>query len=270
MLRFVASSYLNFSVPIRATISLPFRFAPRVRKLSIPMGISERRDSRTDGTLATMTDDLPRQDATSNDRDYSLSIEEALARYDHAGHPRTTRSVQRYCARGHLDCLRQETPFGEKYMITPTSVARHIAQIEELARTTGRDKSRQDVTHFHEPLPRDQQREDVTTITDQPRHVATDVSPDLRQVERRQEGATSSDVPRQDATAPSILEKYVARLEGEVEFLREENATKNVQIKELTERSRETNLLIGGLQRTLAPLLGSPDPYPLKSDSESV
>jgi hypothetical protein len=214
-----------------------------------------------------MPDDLPRQDATSNDKDYSLSIEDALERYDHAGHPRTTRSVQRYCARGHLDCLRQETPFGEKYMITPASVARHIAQIAELARTTGRDVSRQDATDFHELLPRDQQRQDATTITDQPRPVATDVIPDLSQVEPRQEGATSPDLSRQDATAPGILEKYVARLEGEVEFLREENATKNAQIKELTERSRKTNLLIGGLQRMLAPLLSSPDPYPIKSET---
>jgi len=143
-----------------------------------------------------MTDDMPRQDATSNDREYSLSIEEALERYDHAGHPRTTRSVQRYCARGHLDCLRQETPFGEKYMITPASVARHIAQIAELAGTTSRDVSRQDATHFHEPLQRDQQRQDVTTTTDQPRLVAADVVPDLSQVEPRQEGATSPDVSR--------------------------------------------------------------------------
>jgi hypothetical protein len=37
--------------------------------------------------------------------------------------------------------------------------------------------------------------------------------------------------------------------------------TKDSQIKELTERSRETNVLIGGLQRLLAPLLGSPDPH---------
>ena len=95
-------------------------------------------------------------------------------------------------------------------------------------------------------------------------------SSDLSQVEPRQEEATSPDLSRQDAAAPGILEKYVARLEGEVEFLREENATKNAQIKELTERSRETNLLIGGLQRMLAPLLGLPDPYPPKSDSASV
>jgi hypothetical protein len=217
-----------------------------------------------------MPNDSSRQDATSNDRDYSLSIEEALERYDHAGHPRTARSVQRYCVRGHLDCLRQETPFGEKYMITPASVARHIAQIAELAGTTDRDVSRQEATHFHEPLRRDQPRQDVTTITDQPRHVATDVVPDLSHVELGQEGATSPDLSRQDAATPGILEKYVARLEGEVEFLREENVTKNAQIKELTERSRETNLLIGGLQRMLAPLLGSPDPYPSKSGSASV
>ena len=37
--------------------------------------------------------------------------------------------------------------------------------------------------------------------------------------------------------------------------------TKDLQIKELSERSRETNVLIGGLQRLLAPLLGSPDPH---------
>ena len=57
-------------------------------------------------------------------------------------------------------------------------------------------------------------------------------------------------------------DKYVARLEGEVEFLRGEISTKNLQISELTERSRETNVLIGGLQRLLAPLLRSPDPHP--------
>ena len=42
-----------------------------------------------------MLTDLSRQPATSNDSDYTLSIEEALERYDHAGHPRTARSVQR-------------------------------------------------------------------------------------------------------------------------------------------------------------------------------
>src|SRR5438067_12466184 len=90
-----------------------------------------------------MDDDLSRQDATSPDSEYTLSIDEALERYDHAGHPRTPRSVQRYCAKGHLDCRRMETPFGEKYLITPASVAKHIAYIEEVSPiATGRDVPR--------------------------------------------------------------------------------------------------------------------------------
>ena len=177
-----------------------------------------------------MTDDLSRQAATSPDQ-YTLTIDEAAVRYEHAGHPRTIRTIQRYCAKGHLDCLRQETPFGDKYMITPASVARHIAQIAELASTTGHDMSRQAATDVAAPI------------------IAEPVSPVV---------ATSNDLSRQDAAE----DRYVGRLEGEVEFLRSQISTKDLQIKDLTERSRETNVLIGGLQRLLAPLLRSPDPHP--------
>ena len=76
---------------------------------------------------AATSDDLSRHAATSGDNEYSLSIEEALARYEAAGLPRNRRSVQRYCANGALDAHRIETPFGEKFLITPTSVDRHIA-----------------------------------------------------------------------------------------------------------------------------------------------
>jgi hypothetical protein len=150
-----------------------------------------------------MSEDMSRQGATSPDSEYTLTIDEALERYYRAGLPRTPRSVQRYCAKGHLDCRLIETPFGEKYLISPASVAKHIAYIEEVRQT-----------------------------------------------------ATRHDMSRQDLT-----DRYIGRLEGEVAFLRDELTTKNAQIKELTERSRETNVLIGGLQRLLAPMLGSPDPH---------
>src|SRR5687767_14222664 len=46
---------------------------------------------------------------------------------------RTIRSLRRYCAKGHLDRQKKETAIGsEIYLVTPQSVARHIAQIEEL------------------------------------------------------------------------------------------------------------------------------------------
>lgn len=187
--------------------------------------------------------DLPRRDATSTDQ-YSLTIEDALVRYEHAGHPRTVRSIQRYCANGHLDCLRQETTFGDKYMITPESVARHIAQIAELARATRRDLPRQDAA---EPAT--------------PAQVAPPATPI----------ATSGDVTRQDATSRAVSEpatppantdeRYVHQLERENEFLRDQIQRKDEQIGELSERARETNFLIKGLQELVLRLQpGRPAP----------
>lgn len=53
--------------------------------------------------------------------------------------------------------------------------------------------------------------------------------------------------------------RYVARVESENEFLRRQVAVKDEQIGALLERDRETNLLISGLQRLLAPLLATPE-----------
>lgn len=181
-----------------------------------------------------MTDDQPGQAATSRD-DYTLTIDDAAIRYEHAGHPRTIRTIQRYCAKGHLECLRQETTFGEKYLITPISVVRHIAQIEEFASAISRDR---------------------------PRRVAMNVAAQENLELTVSDAPTGPDESRQAAAAVAESSRYVGRLEGEVEFLRGQITTKDAQTKELTERSRETNLLIGGLQRMLAPLLGSPDLHP--------
>jgi hypothetical protein len=52
------------------------------------------------------------------------------------------------------------------------------------------------------------------------------------------------------------LSRYVARVESENEFLRTQITVKDDQIKDLTERAREKNHLIAGLQKMLTPLLG--------------
>src|SRR3954469_4479075 len=177
-------------------------------------------------------DDQPRPVATSNDSDYSLAIEDALALYARAGLPRTPRTIQRYCANGHLDCRRVEIPYGEKYLITPASVAKHIAYIEETRQTlAGRD----------EPRP-------VAPVSQQETPALTDQRP----------APTGLDQPPQTAAEADAVSRYVARLEGENEFLRGQITVKDKQIGELTERARETNHLIAGLQKMLTPLLGRP------------
>ena len=183
-----------------------------------------------------MNDDMRRQEAatstdrsrlvaTASDSEFTLSIEEAAALYEHAGHPRTPRSIQRYCAKGHLDYRRIDTPFGEKFLIAPASVMKHIAYIEEVR--------------------------PVATGRDLPRHVAAE----NKDVKSRQEAATGTDQLRQ----PPTEDRYVAALERENDFLRGQITVKDEQIKEQTARARETNILIDGLQRLLAPLLSAPD-----------
>ncbi len=174
------------------------------------------RHSFVPGYHQGMTDDMSRLVATTPDSEYTLTIDEAAERYDHAGHPRTPRSIQRYCAKGHLDCRRIETQFGEKYLITPASVSKHIAYIEEVR--------------------------PVATSPDMPRQVATDVARQESHQELPKEPATGSDLSRLVATA------YVERVESENEFLRKQIGVKDDQIKDLTERARETNFLIQGLQ----------------------
>src|ERR1700722_18836168 len=138
-----------------------------------------------------MTDDLSRQVATSDDSDFTLTIDEALERYARAGLPRTPRSIQRYCAKGHLQCRLIETEFGEKYLIAPTSVDKHIAYIEEVRLSaTSPDLSRHDAT--------------VRDVWDLD---ASAVAPEENPNEPRQEAPTGTDKLRPVATA------YVEQLE---------------------------------------------------------
>src|SRR5450759_2354944 len=136
-----------------------------------------------------MPDDQSRPVATSPDSDFTLSIDDALERYARAGLPRTPRSVQRYCAKGHLDCRRIETSFGEKYLISPASIDKHIAYIEEVR--------------------------PVATGRDEPRQVATDVAPEQSLDEPRQDTPTSTDKHRPAATCRDSDARYVARLEDD-------------------------------------------------------
>ena len=177
-----------------------------------------------------MTDDLSRQVATTPDSDFTLTIDEALEQYARAGLPRTLRTIQRYCAKGHLDSHRVETAYGEKYLITPASVLKHIAYIEAVRQTTaGRDE---------------------------PRPVATMHDEEILAPKEPRQTATDRDEPRQTAAESEFASRYATRLEGENEFLRGQIAVKDDQIKDLTERARETNHLIAGLQKMLTPLLG--------------
>ena len=171
---------------------------------------------------------------TGDDNDFTLSIEEVSERYARAGHPRTIRTLQRYCVSGHLDARKVATSLGDKYLVTPQSVARHISQIVEM-------------------LPLDT----VATDRDRPRPVATSISAQEPPTTAATPIATGYDEQRQGTTIAPDNSRYVARLEHDLERAEKEIDTKNEQIKDLLERDKETNYLVRGLQNMIAPFLGA-------------
>ena len=62
-------------------------------------------------------------------------------------------------------------------------------------------------------------------------------------------------------TGESDVTRYVALLERDNEFLREQVEKKDEQITDLSKRFGETQTLLGAMQRMLAPLLGQADPF---------
>src|SRR5271166_1101988 len=145
--------------------------------------------------------DLSRQDATDNDTDFSLLLEEVAERYARAGHPRTIRSLQRYCLSGHLDARKIATTVGDKYLVTPQSVARHIAQIVEFSQldavATGRDMSRPvaTITAPEEPMAGTAPEDGSHAEPDMARQAATEAETEapVHPHEPRHEATTSHD-----------------------------------------------------------------------------
>jgi hypothetical protein len=158
-------------------------------------------------TFAAPGRDMSRQDATDNDTDFSLSLEEVAERYERAGHPRTLRSLQRYCASGHLDARKIATTMGDKYLVTPQSVARHIAQIVELSQldavATGRDVSRHvaTATALEESV--------AATAPENGSHTELDIARQTT-TEAVAETPMHPQVPRHEPTAPHDTMRQVA------------------------------------------------------------
>jgi hypothetical protein len=231
--------------------------------------------------------DQSRQAATDADtlpsHHHTLTIDDVVLIYQDAGLPRTPRTLQRYAEAGHLNAEKILTATGAKYLITPHSVDMHLTQLRQLeaqARqiATGRDLSRPVVSTF-EPFT----HATATTVEARPTATMPDVSRQVASPIEFTDGPTSPDkaslpaptdrdMSRHDATGqPNIAadpqqgrvtptqtdDRYLKSLERENDFLRRQVDTKDGQIKELTERSRETNMLVAGLQKMLSPLLGS-------------
>ena len=91
----------------------------------VPRPVSPRPDAlRTETTAADIA------------FDYTLTIDHCAEQYALAGHARTVRTIQRYCKNGALDARKVTTLTGDRFLVTPHSLRRHIEELNQLAAQT--------------------------------------------------------------------------------------------------------------------------------------
>jgi hypothetical protein len=102
--------------------------------------------------------DVSGQDRPEPDKQFTLTVQEASERYARLGHPRNPRSVRRFCQHGKILCVETQTDnFTKAYLIDPTSIDRHVQEIEETHSRSGPD-----TTGFVRPEPANDRTEILT------------------------------------------------------------------------------------------------------------
>jgi hypothetical protein len=196
--------------------------------------------------------DEPRHDVTGAVRptatEYPLTLEDVSHLFDEAGLPRNVRTLQRYCAAGRLDCIKEETATGLAYFVDPVSVERATKQLAQLHGLT--DKVRHGATS--EEMPHSVAHDAEPSPTpDAPRPSAADRDKDAEIIPER------PSAPEPDTSGlVAVLEQENVGLREQNEFLPRQVDVKDTQIDALLERDKETNYIVRGLQTMLAPLLG--------------
>ena len=196
--------------------------------------------------------DAPRHEVPDTVRptatEYPLTLEEVSRLFDEAGLPRNVRTLQRYCAAGRLECIKEETATGLAYFVDPVSVERAIKQLAQLHGLT--DEARHSAASEEMPHPVAQATE-PSPVPDAPRPSAADRDKNAEIIPERQSA------PEPDRSGMvAVLERENANLREQGEFFRHQIEVKDTQIAALLERDKETNYLVRGLQTMLAPLLG--------------
>ena len=127
---------------------------------------------------------------------------------------------------------------GLAYFVDPDSVERAITQLAQLHGIADEVRHGAPVHDMSHHVASDDQSR---MVDDTPRSGAADRDNDTPEIQERQS------LPQPDVS------QYVARLEGENVFLRDQIGVKDTQIAALLERDKETNFLISALRRTRRP-----------------
>lgn len=195
---------------------------------------------------------------------HTLTVEQVAHMLAEAGVPRSLRRIKYYCQSNALDGGYLPSPTGDQWYINPASVPGLIGdlkQFEEQAR-----RRTQHAASDFDSLKRESKTDTDAAGSSMLKHAAS-ASENIKELE--DDGGVSQHAAA-GLSESTMLRKYVDRLEGENEFLRKQVETKDDQLNELGSRFKETQALLGSVQRMLAPLLGQPDPFRASSPASEV
>lgn len=197
-------------------------------------------------------EDTARHGAPHQDMDgrrHTLSISLVATELVKAGVPRSHRHIIRLCKSGALDAGKYPGASGDEWFVAPNSVPKVIGDLRALDEARARRSETQRATSNNgvvEIAPRiDQDAARHST----PQHDTSDA-------QRSQPNSeTQPDTPRQGSETEPAMARYVQQLEKRIEekddvigMLKGQLVAKDEQITRHSERERETNLLIRGLQ----------------------
>ncbi len=191
--------------------------------------------------------DTARHSALQHDNDalrHTLSLSDVEAMLIAAGVPRSHRHIQRLCKSAAFDAQLVPGASGDEWRIAPHSVEKVIGDLQAIERERARHSATLRATSDHVASANTPPIE-----SDTPRHSAPE-----RDMSDKQMSHEPS--PTEPATS-----RYVALLERDNEFLRDQVQKKDDQITDLSKRFGETQTLLAAMQRMVAPLLGQADPF---------
>lgn len=176
------------------------------------------------------------------------------------GLPRDIRSLQRYCENGLLDGIKELTATGETWFVAEDSIEPAIIQLKQMHAAKGGQTTTGPVVS---PVVAGNRAAQSGPVHDGQGATPSDTAGPGQSEIPTSARPTSGDSHPDMSCHVAQLEKRLEEKDDEIRFLRGEVATKNRQLAEASERDRETNILIQGLQTMVLQLTGNDRPVVL-------
>jgi hypothetical protein len=196
-----------------------------------------------------MTDDV-RHSQTPPDMDDDtarlVTLDVVSSRFIAAGLPRSMRTLQRYCANGTLDSVKEATETGDTYFVREQSIATAITALKQLHDAKQGPRHAATERAMTHPVAPDAALQDRDDIDGHGPTVLVDVD------EERPERQTPSSADTSGYVAQ--LEERLVEKDEEIAFLREELIDRRGQIKDMKGIIDGQNQLLEAIQTNVAPI----------------